>query len=207
MNPTTIPLPRGLRFELGAAAAWRDGSDDVCVELLVALLRADARADDAGPAPLQLALARACLDVVETQVVGFVDRSADSTMSLFAAEVRAGTAAVRAALTATPPDVAALREVATLGDRTRAANRATMDRVSAPHWHGSTNALDAVSAVATVALAPAADLARWIFAVREHVWRAYGRSLPIVNLSRTLADSIRTHCRPDLERFDQPWGG
>ncbi|MBL9086502.1 MAG: hypothetical protein JNM10_05125 [Planctomycetia bacterium] len=208
MNASLIPLPRGLRFEAGAATAWREGDDFMCVQLLVALLRADARSDDAGPPPLQVDLARACLAFVEGQVLVFIDGSpADGVMSLFADEVRAGLCAVRVALAATPADVSALRDVTTLGDRTRAANRAAMDRVGGPTWHGSTNALDAVSSVAAVALAPAPDLERQVSLLRDAVWRAYGRSAPLVNLGRALAEAIRGNCRPPLERFDLPWLG
>lgn len=207
MNASLVPLPHGLRFHPNAHEAWRNGDDSVCVEMIVALLKADATPGQVTPAPLQLDLARAAFAFVDTQVIGFIERAPrGSVMTLFADEARAGATALRIALSAQPVDVAALSEVATLGDRTRAANRGALQRESFVVFSTSTNAVDAVSAVAAIALAPATDLERQVSILRDCVWRAYDRGVPIANLVRALADAIRARCRPELERFDLPWG-
>lgn len=152
---------------------------------------------------LRREVARAGLAVFERRVVPHLAGrdGGPSRLGWFATTIRSGIAKLRAALAATPLDVAAARDVEALGDGVRA-NRDARRTMAAQSWMQSTAAVDALSKIASIALAPRGRLTALGMQLVREVRAAHDDRLALNDVCRELADALREHVNPDLTRFD-----
>ncbi|MBL9086504.1 MAG: hypothetical protein JNM10_05135, partial [Planctomycetia bacterium] len=69
-------------------------------------------------------------------------------------------------------------------------------------WMQSTAAVDALSKIASIALAPRGRLTALGMQLVREVRAAHDDRLALNDVCRELADALREHVNPDLTRFD-----
>lgn len=208
-----LPLPDRLMRECTADDAWAASAHPADLLELVQALADVEPADPKDAAELaaiaatgdrlRREVARAGLAVFEHLIVRQLDgrNGAPTRMGWFATRIHAGVAKLRAALATAPLDVAAVREIEALGDLVHA-DRDARRSMSSASWMQSTMAVDALSKVASIALAPrGCVVARGMQLVRE-IRHAHDLKLSLDAACRELADALREHVHPDLSRFE-----
>ncbi|MFO0933097.1 MAG: hypothetical protein U1E39_10355 [Planctomycetota bacterium] len=209
-----LPLPDRLLRVRTADDAWSTSTHPSdLLELVGALVdeKPESREDAAEVAAIAAAgdrlrreVARAGLAVFERRVVPHLGGrdGGPSRLGWFATTIRTGVVKLRAALAATPLDVAAVHEVEALGEGVRA-DRGARRTMAALTWMQSTAAVDALSKIASIAIAPRGRLSALGMQLVREVRGAHDDRLALNDVCREFADALRECVTIDLARFDE----